>query len=127
MRAFRRKSRGVQITREEALKSTPVKSAKVKEERLETGEVLLTYPVTIRPWIGGLIRQFGGDADRVQLKKLHLDELGTAVWDLMDGRRSVRRVIQGFAGKYQLHIKEAEVAVTRFLRELGRRGLIGLK
>lgn len=127
MRAFRRKSRGVQITREEALKSTPVKSAEVKEERLETGEVLLTYPVTIRPWIGGLIRQFGGDADRVQLKKLHLDELGTAVWDLMDGRRSVRRVIQGFAGKYQLHIKEAEVAVTRFLRELGRRGLIGLK
>jgi hypothetical protein len=127
MRAFRRKSRGVQITREEALKSTPVKSAKVKEERLETGEVLLTYPVTIRPWIGGLIRQFGGDADRVQLKKLHLDELGTAVWDLMDGRCSVRRVIQGFAGKYQLHIKEAEVAVTRFLRELGRRGLIGLK
>lgn len=127
MRAFRRKSRGVQITREEALKSTPVKSAEVKEERLETGEVLLTYPVTIRPWIGGLIRQFGGDADRVQLKKLHLDELGTAVWDLMDGRRSVRRVIQGFAGKYQLHIKEAEVSVTRFLRELGRRGLIGLK
>jgi len=127
MRAFRRKSKGVQITREEALKSTPVKSAEVKEERLETGEVLLTYPVTIRPWIGGLIRQFGGDADRVQLKKLHLDELGTAVWDLMDGRRSVRRVIQGFAGKYQLHIKEAEVAVTRFLRELGRRGLIGLK
>lgn len=127
MRAFRRKSRGVQITREEALKSTPVKSAEVTEERLETGEVLLTYPVTIRPWIGGLIRQFGGDANRVQLKKLHLDELGTAVWDLMDGRRSVRRVIQGFAGKYQLHIKEAEVSVTRFLRELGRRGLIGLK
>ncbi len=127
MRAFRRKSRGVQITREEALKSTPVKSAEVKEERLETGEVLLTFPVTIRPWIGSLIRQFGGDADRVQLKKLQLDELGTAVWDLMDGRRSVRRVIQGFAGKYQLHIKEAEVSVTRFLRELGRRGLIGLK
>jgi hypothetical protein len=127
MRAFRRKSRGAQITREEALKSTPVKSAEVKEERLETGEVLLTYPVTIRPWIGGLIRQFVGDANRVQWKKLHLDELGTAVWDLVDGRCSVRRVIQGFSGKYQLHIKEAEVAVSRYLRELGKRGLIGLK
>ncbi|MFB0505585.1 MAG: PqqD family protein [Thermodesulfobacteriota bacterium] len=127
MRAFRRKSRGAQITREEALKSTPVKSAEVKEERLETGEVLLTYPVMVRPLIASLIRQFGGDTSRVQVKKLHLDELGTAVWDLMDGRRSVRRVIQGFAGKYQLHIKEAEVAVTRFVRELGKRGLIGLK
>jgi hypothetical protein len=127
MRAFRRKSRGVQITREEALKSRPVKNAQVKEERLEIGEVLLTYPVRIRPWIGGLIRQFGGDAIRVQWKKLHLDEMGTAVWDLMDGRQSVRRVIQGFATKYQLHLKEAEVAVTRFLRELGKRGLIGFK
>lgn len=127
MRAFRRKGKGVQITREAALKSTPVRNAQVKEERLETGEVLLTYPITIRPWIAGLIRRFGGNANRVELKKLHLDELGTAVWDLMDGRRSVRRVIKGFAGKYQLHIKEAEVAVTRFLRELGRRGLIGLK
>lgn len=127
MRAFRTKGKGVQITRAEALKSTPVKNMAVEEERLETGEVVLTYPVTIRPWMAGLIRRFGGDTSRVQLKKLRLDELGTAVWDLMDGKRSVRRVIQGFAGKYQLHIKEAEVAVTRFLRELGRRGLIGFK
>jgi hypothetical protein len=127
MRAFRKKGRGVQVTRAEALKSTPVKNNQVEDERLETGEVLLTYPVTIRPWIAGLIRRFGGSADKPQLKKLHLDELGTAVWDLMDGRRSVRRVIEGFAGKYQLHPKEAEVAVTRFLRELGKRGLIGLK
>ena len=127
MRAFRRKSRGVQVTREEALKSTPVKSVEVKEERLETGEILLTYPVTIRPWIASLAQRLGGDANRVQLKRIHLCELGTTVWDLMDGRRSVRRVIQGFARKYQLHIKEAEVAVTRYLRELGKRGLIGLK
>jgi len=127
MRAFRRKSKGVQVTRAEALKSRPVKNTQVEEERLETGEVLLTYPVMVRPLIASLIRRFGGDTSRVQVKKLHLDELGTAVWDLMDGRRSVRGVIQGFAGKYQLHIKEAEVAVTRFLRELGKRGLIGLK
>ncbi|NIS59196.1 MAG: PqqD family peptide modification chaperone [Proteobacteria bacterium] len=127
MRAFRRKGRGVQVTRAAALKSTPVKNAEVKEERLETGEVLLTYPVTIRPWIASLTRRFGGSVDTVQSRKLQLDQLGTAVWDLMDGRRSVRRVIQGFAGKYQLHIKEAEVAVTRFLRALGKRGLIGLK
>jgi len=127
MRAFRRRGRGVQVTRAAALKSTPVKNIHVEEERLETGEVLLTYPVTIRPWVASLARRLGGDANRVQLKKIHLCELGTAVWDLMDGRRSVRQVIQRFARKYQLHPKEAEVAVTRYLRELGKRGLIGLK
>jgi len=127
MKAFKKKGKGVLTTRTEALKCTPVKNTQVKEARLETGEVLLTYPVTIRPWIAGLIRRFGAGVNSVQSKKIHLDELGTAVWDLMDGRRSVRQVIQGFAGKYQLHAKEAEVTVTRFLRELGKRGLIGLK
>lgn len=127
MRAFKRKNRDVHLTRAEALTCTPVKNTRVGEARLETGEVLLTYPVRIRPWIANLIRRFGWGIKRVQSKKLHLDELGTAVWDLMDGRRSVRQVIQRFAKRYQLHPKEAEVAVTRFLRELGKRGLIGLK
>lgn len=127
MRVFKRKNRDAHLTRAEALTCTPVKNTRVGEARLETGEVLLTYPVRIRPWIANLIRRFGWGLKRVQSKKLHLDELGTAVWDLMDGRRSVRQVIQRFAKRYQLHPKEAEVAVTRFLRELGKRGLIGLK
>jgi len=127
MRAFKKKNRDVHLTRAEALTCTPVKNTRVGEARLETGEVLLTYPVRIRPWIANLIRRFGWGLKRVQSKKLHLDELGTAAWDLMDGRRSVRQIIQRFAKRYQLHPKEAEVAVTRFLRELGKRGLIGLK
>lgn len=127
MRVFRTKNRGLHLTRAEALACTPVKNAQITEARLETGEVLLTYPVRIRPWIAKLIRRFGGGINRVQSKKLHLDELGTAVWDLMDGTRSVRQIIQRFATRYQLHPREAEVAVTRFLRTLGKRGLIGLK
>jgi len=127
MSVFKTKNRGAHLTRAEALACTPVKNTQIREARLETGEVLLTYPVRVRPWIANLIRRFGGGINRVQSRKLHLDELGTAVWDLMDGTRSVRQVIQRFAKRYQLHPREAEVAVTRFLRELGRRDLIGLK
>ncbi|NVM24842.1 MAG: PqqD family protein [Desulfobacterales bacterium] len=127
MRVFKKKNRGAQLTRAESLTCTPVKNTRIREARLETGEVLLTYPIRIRPWIANLIRRFGWGINRFQSKKLHLDELGTAVWDLIDGRRSVRQVIQRLAKRYQLHPREAEVAVTRFLRELGKRGLIGLK
>ncbi len=127
MSVFKGKNRTVQLTRAEALKCTPIKNTEIKEERLETGEVLLTYPIRIRPWVIDLVRRFGGEGNRVQSKKLHLDELGTTVWDLMDGRRSARQIIKRFAGKYQLHTREAEVGVTRFLRILGKRGLIGLK
>ena len=31
-----------------------------------------------------------------------------------------------FSRKYQLHPKEAELSVTLFIRELGKRGIIGL-
>jgi hypothetical protein len=53
--------------------------------------------------------------------------MGTAVWELMDGERSARQIAEAFARKYQVQVREAETAVTRFLRELGRRGLIGIK
>ena len=115
------------MTRSEALKFTPVSSILIQENRLETGEVILTYPVVIRPWIDRVIKRFGGKENKAIKKKLQLDELGTAVWEQINGERSVRQVIQWFAKKYQLHNKEAEVSVSRFIRELGKRGLIGLK
>jgi hypothetical protein len=65
--------------------------------------------------------------DLAQTKKLQLDALGTSVWDLVDGKRSVRRITQIFAETHRLENKEAEVSVTRFIRELGKRGLLGLR
>jgi hypothetical protein len=127
MRVFKRKSHGLGMTRAAALKFTPVKSTRVQESRLETGEIILTYPLDIRPWIDRIAKRFGKKESTPIKKKLQLDELGTAVWEQFNGERSVKQVIQWFAKKYQLHTKEAEVSVTRFLRELGKRGLIALK
>ena len=115
------------MTRAQALACTPIKNIRVKATRLDTGEMLLTYPITIRPWIRALARRFGKNVNQVQLKKLQLDELGTAVWDLMDGKRSVRQIIKRFIKTYHLQAKEAEVSVTHFIRMLGKRGIIGLK
>lgn len=127
MDVIKRKNKTLRLTRAQALKCTPIKNTMVKATRLYTGEVLLTYPITIRPLIRALARRFGRDIDRVQLKKLQLDELGTAVWDLIDGKRSVRQIIKHFVKRYHLQAREAEVSVTHFIRMLGKRGLIGLK
>jgi hypothetical protein len=72
-------------------------------------------------------KRLGGSGKIVQTKKLQLDSMGTAVWDLVDGSRSVRRIVQIFAEAHRLENKEAEVSVTSFIRELGQRGLIGLR
>jgi hypothetical protein len=74
-----------------------------------------------------VLKRLGVGADGRIEKKLQLDELGTQVWKLVDNRRTVREIVREFARSHQLMEKEAEVAVTRFLRELGKRGLIGLR
>lgn len=94
---------------------------------MDSGEIMLIYTVTIRPWFTGLMKRFGGTSDGRFQKKLQLDLLGSEVWDLLDGQRSVREVIRQFARRHQLHPREAEVAITRFIRDLGKRGLVGLR
>ena len=127
MRVFKKKSKGPSISRAEALDRIPVKNRQISENRLESGEVVIHYPVIMRPFFAGLAKRFGGQEAQIQIKKLQLDELGTSVWNLLDGERSVRQLVKMFAGTHQLEIREAEVSVTQFIRELGRRGLIGMR
>ncbi|MGD9226956.1 MAG: hypothetical protein PVF26_10690, partial [Desulfobacterales bacterium] len=86
MRVFKKKRKKPQISRVEALQCTPVISPQVVEDRLESGEVIIRYPVTIRPFFASWVKRFGGPDDYVQTKKLQLDKLGSSVWDLMDGK-----------------------------------------
>jgi hypothetical protein len=127
MKVFRKKSNQPSISRGDALNRIPVKNIQVTEARLESGEVVISYPVTMRPFFAGLVKRFGGPEVQIQMKKLQLDELGTSVWNMIDGKFSVRQLIERFARTHQLEAREAEVSVAQFLRELGRRGLIGLK
>jgi len=118
----------VKLTRAQAMACIPVKGKYVQESRLESGEMLLAYPDYKQPWFTGLIRRLDRSGkDTVRIKKLQLDALGTSVWELLDGKRSVRQVIERFADIHSLHPKEAEVSVSQFLRALGRRELIGLR
>ena len=127
MKAFKKKTDGDGMARKESLAYKPVKNVQVTEKRLETGDVLLTYPVEVRPWFAGLVQRLGGPSEKTYTKTIQLDTLGTAVWEMMDGKRTVQQLIQKFAKHHQLHAREAEVAVTQFIRNLGKRGVIGLR
>ena len=127
MRLFKKKPQRPSISRAEALDRIPVKNRQISENRLETGEIVISYQVTMRSFFSGLAKRFGGPEVQTQMKKLQLDELGTSVWNLMDGNRSVRQLVKIFASTHQLETREAEVSVTQFIRELGRRGLIAMR
>lgn len=114
-------------SRREALACVPVKNRHVSEERLSSGEVVVLYPVTVRPWMATVARWLGAGPSPPRTAKLQLDRLGASVWGMLDGQTPLRRIAAAFAEKHRLERKEAEVAVTQFIRELGRRGLVGLR
>lgn len=55
-----------------------------------------------------------------------LDDLGSQVWGLCDGVRTVEGVIDEFAGAHRLSFHEARVAVTGYMKLLVERGALAM-
>ena len=114
-------------SRTDALSCIPIRNPKVVENRLDSGEMLLSYSETLTPWFAGILRRMKKTPEIRRMRKLQLDVLGTCVWNLVDDKSTVMDIVASFAGIHQLYPKEAEISVIQFLRELGRRGIIGMK
>jgi hypothetical protein len=61
-----------------------------------------------------------GDLDSIYT----LNEVGTSIWQLLDGRRSVSEVVDSIAGEYEVPRSEAETDVSEFLDSLSQAGLV---
>ena len=109
------------ISREAMLGSKPVRNELVHWERDENGEVLITLTRQKRWKVKLLAKFFYIPKER----RIGLDELGSEVWEMCDGKHTVDRMIRRLADKYQLNRREAEVALTTYLKQLGKKRLIG--
>ena len=58
-------------------------------------------------------------------KKIVLDNIGSYVWELCNGKNSVNDIISGLMEKYKLRRIEAEKSLILFLQMLSRKTLIG--
>ncbi|WP_320007956.1 PqqD family protein [Maridesulfovibrio sp.] len=126
MKLFSKKRQVIpEMTRGEAMACKPVKNRDIDETRMENGLVMLSYPLRLKPLFADVAKRFGMWKDGAPpIKRLELDEMGTLVWDMIDGKNSVRMIAERFALKYKVLPREAEVATASFLRDLGKRGLI---
>jgi hypothetical protein len=106
---------------------TPVRNCQITEERSGDDMVIIRYPITLKPWIASLLTRFGHSTNENRFKKLQLDDLGAEVWGLIDDARSVRQITRIFADTHRIPLRESEIAITQFLRDLGQRGIIGLR
>lgn len=89
--------------------------------------MIIEYPLPLKPFFVSLARKFNKTEEQRLTKKLQLDAIGSRVWTMIDGSTDVKTIIKKIAPETGLSLQEAEISVTTFLRELGRRGLILLK
>jgi hypothetical protein len=118
----RRKQTGPQLTREESLSAKPVLSRLVKVERSEQGQTVLQVPRRDSAMVRAVARWFKVPPYR----PVELDELGSFVIELCDGRHSVKDVVDKLAERYKLNRREAEVSTSEFVRTLARRSILAL-
>ncbi len=104
------------LTRQESLDARPVRNPDVEWTERD-GEVLLHVP-----W-APVLRSASGAPQRD--RKIQLDELGSYVWTRCDGERTVLSLCESLCDDYKLSYREALVSLTTYLRQLGKRGLVG--
>ena len=124
MKLFKAKPQKQQLTRPEALACVPIISPTVSWEILENGDIIIEYPLAIKPFFIQLAKRFRQGAEERATKKLQLDNMGSAVWQMIDGKNNVKKIVTLFAKKTGVTLPEAERSVTAFFRDLGKRGLI---
>ncbi len=103
--------------------AVPARNEAVGVERNDKGEVVIVIPHNPGPLKRLLARVLG-----IPLvdKRVELDEPGTFVWDLCDGKSDIASIVARLAKRYKLERKEAEVSVLRYLEQLTKRRFIGL-
>jgi hypothetical protein len=119
------KKKAPRLTREDSLGAVVVQNQRLRVERSAEGVITLYAPFQAPPFIQRIARWFGAPA-RAGEAKIELDEIGSFVWDLCDGTRTVREMVAGLAEKYKLNRKEAEAALISFLRTLAGRNLVAI-
>lgn len=115
------------ISRTQALSCKPKHSPGVEWQSEENGTIRLEYPIQLKPFFVQLSKRFQKGQEQRLTKKLELDDIGSKVWLMMDGKRDVKNIIREVSQETELSLQEAEMSVTIFFKELGKRGLIYLE
>ncbi len=117
-----RKKPELQYQREDVFSAYPLRNQLVTWEEEPSGEISLVIPQKQKVWIRIVAKLFNIPDKRV----IVLDEVGAFVWKLCDGKNTIDIVIRRLRNEYSLTRKEAETSLLTYLRQLAKKGLIGI-
>ena len=109
------------LSREAMLGSRPARNDLVTWEKNDNGEARITVERQDSWKIRALSKVFYIPKQRT----ITLDEVGSEVWQMCNGRTTVAQMIEGLRKKYKLDRKEAEVSLLAYLKTLGQKRFIG--
>ena len=62
----------------------------------------------------------------VMERKVKLDELGSFVFNQVDGNNTTLKIIECFIARYHTNRREAELSTVEFLKSLVKKGIISI-
>lgn len=111
------------LRRKDSLNAVVVKNQAVREEMTESNEIALTVYRDKNSLLTKLFINFLGLPEK---KKIILDRRGSFIWELCNGKTTVKDMINRFAKEYTLNRKEAEVSIVHYIKSLAKKGLAGI-
>jgi len=110
------------LDRQASLSARPLRNPLLEWERDEEGLVVVRVPRKDTRWVKALSKAFYIPPG----KTFSLDEPGSFVWELCDGKTDVRTIVRRFAEQFRLTRKEAEISTLQYFRLLAKKGFVGL-
>ncbi len=128
----KKKPKAPRLSRSEFLSLKPIRNPIVKWEKNEKGEIKIAIPLKkIREEAkkrkkasGRAFGLFSRLFPEPEEKKIQLDEIGSTVWELCDGKKTTKEIVDYLCEKYKLLPREVEVSLSTYLNSLVKRGLI---
>jgi len=100
-----------------------IHNAAARVEQMPDSRVKV-YVKTVRPWF--LVPPLSWVLPLRRERGTVLDRLGTQVWNLCDGNRTVENVIDEFAAAHRLSFHESRAAITSYVQMLVARGAMAI-
>ena len=120
---FLRRKKPPSHSRSDLLAAVPIRHPAALEQTKKNGALLLAVPLPRSRAARWLTL---GNA-RPVTRRFQLDEHGASVWRMIDGRMTVRAMIESFGEMHRLNLREAEVAMLSYLRTLSSRSIIAIQ
>jgi len=129
LRRLRRKKKpeGPVIPRSDFLRLKPVRNPSLGWKKNEKGEIQLLIPIrqdSVKKGVSGKVFSKLAPPPPKE-RKIQLDKVGSTVWELCDGSKTIKEIVDALYEKYKMMQTEAEISLNAYFQQLTKRGLVG--